>query len=207
MRRSVLLWTPIFFIFIANAGAQDEDDFPRFEVGVHGTTLNLPAVQEMPGAIGGRFGYNFTEWIGIDSEFNYFPVKDTTQCISVIDNRGIRIPCPTGNGGHFGETQMLAGIKTGIRMERIGVFAKLRPGFVHFTDRQHMEYFNNPSKWRFAFDVGGVVEIYLNRVAAIRIDMGETFINFGGYRSIGGYPSQKSTNHGFQGGIGLMLQF
>jgi hypothetical protein len=207
MGKAALLSTAIYFMFIAGAKAQDEDSVPRFEAGFHGTMLNLPAVQEMPGGIGGRFGYNFTDWIGIDSEFNYFPVKDTTQCIGIVDNRGIRIPCPSGNGGHFGETQMLAGIKAGIRAERIGIFAKIRPGFVHFSNRQHMEYFNDPSKWRFAVEVGGVVEFYLNRVAAIRIDAGETLINFGGYRSIGGYPSQKTINHGFQGGIGLMLRF
>jgi hypothetical protein len=207
MRKAALLSTVLFFIFIADARAQDKDDFPRFEVGFHSTILNLPAVQEMPGGFGGRFGYNFTDWIGIDSEFNYFPVKDTTQCIRTSGNGMVGSPCPSRNDGHFGETQMLAGIKAGIRAERVGIFAKIRPGFVHFSNRQHMEYFNSPGQWRFAFDVGGVVEFYLNRVAAIRIDVGETLINFGGYRSIGGYPSQKTTNHGFQGGIGLMLQF
>jgi hypothetical protein len=207
MRKAMLLSTAVFFILIAGAWAQDEDKFPRFEAGAHGTLFNLPAVQEVPGGFGGRFGYNFTDWIGIDSEFNYFPVKDTTQCLHIVDNRGIGSPCPSGNGGHFGETQMLAGIKTGIRMERVGIFAKVRPGFVHFTNRQHMEYFNNPGKWRFALDIGGVIEFYLNSVAAIRIDVGETLVNFGGYRSIGGYPSQKTINHGFQGGIGLMLRF
>ena len=197
----------LFYSLLAGAKAQDEDDFPRIEAGIHGTIFNLPAIQEMPGGFGGRFGYNFKDWIGIDSEFNYFPVKDTTQCISVVDNRGIRIPCPSGNGGHFGEAQMLAGIKTGIRAEKIGIFAKIRPGFVHFSDRQHMEYFNNPSKWRFALDIGGILEFYPNSVVAIRIDVGETLINFGGYRIIGGYPSQKTTNHGLQGGIGFMLRF
>jgi hypothetical protein len=206
MWKASLLSTATFFFFIAGARAQ-EDDFPRFEAGIHGTLLNLPAVGEMPGGFGGRFGYNFKEWIGIESEVNYFPVRDTTQCVGIVDNRGIRIPCHTGNGGYFGETQMLAGIKTGIRAERVGLFAKIRPGFVHFSNRQHMEYFNNPSPWRFALDVGGVFEIYLNSAAAIRIDLGETLINYGGYRSIGGYPSQKSTNHGFQGGIGFMFQF
>jgi hypothetical protein len=32
-------------------------------------------------------------------------------------------------------------------------------------------------------------------------------INFGGYSSIEGHPSQKTTNHGFQGGIGIMFRF
>ena len=194
-------------MLIAYARAQDEERFPRFEAGLHVTIINLPALGEMPSGVGGRFGYNLADWIGIDSEFNYFPVKDTTQCIGIVDNRGIRIPCSSGDGGHFGETEVFAGVKTGIRTERVGIFAKVRPGFIHFTDRQHMEYFNNPSQWRFALDVGGVVEIYFNRAAAIRIDFGETLINFGGYRSMAGYPSQKSTNHGFQGGIGLMFRF
>jgi hypothetical protein len=205
MRKTCFISTAIFFIVVACAQAQE--DFPRLEFGTHFTILDMPAVHEMPGGFGGRIGYNFLPWMGMDGEFNYFPVRDTTQCVQLSGGSMTGGPCASDDFGHFGEMQMFAGIKSGIRSDRFGIFGKIRPGFIHFSDRQHMEYYNNSSLWRFALDVGGVMEIYLNRFTAIRIDLGVTLVDFGGWKSIEGYPSQETINHGFQGGAGIMFQF
>lgn len=205
MRKTALLSAAVFFVAVSFAHAQE--DFPRLEFGTHFTILNMPAVHEMPGGFGGRAGYNFLPWMGIDGEFNYFPVRDKTQCVQLRGGSMTGSPCASNDSGHFGEMQMFTGIKSGIRSDRFGIFGKIRPGFIHFSDRQHMEYYNNPSLWRFALDVGCVMEIYLNRFAAIRIDLGETLVDFGGWKSIEGYPSQETINHGFQGGAGIMFQF
>src|SRR5260370_40452999 len=68
------------------------------------------------------------------------------------------------------KTEGLFGVKLGARTKRVGVFGKVRPGFVHFsnfgrpgivcTDRCPPQPPPNFSETDFALDVGGVVELY-----------------------------------------------
>jgi hypothetical protein len=84
-----------------------------FEVGAQFTSLTPGAKREV--GVGGRFGYNVTDHLAIETEVNYFPSSST---------RGF---APGGNilQGQFG-------LKAGKRWNRFGVFAKARPGFVSF---------------------------------------------------------------------------
>src|SRR5262249_3416358 len=86
-----------------------------------------------------------------------------------------------------GKTSALAGVKSGKRFDRFGAFAKARAGVWHF-DRTYT-----------AADLGGVFEYYASRHTAIRIDIGDTIIFYGG--------SALGTVHNFQPGIGFSYRF
>jgi len=199
--------SPFFlsFIFIfLTAGktqAQTEPDLPRLEVGIHYTSLHLAALQEWPGGFGGRFGYNLFEYVTLEGEYNYFPVREPKSTGSPA------FPAIRSGLSWFGESQVLFGIKAGIRIERFGFFGKVKPGLIYLTDRQNLQNLIDQSRLRFALELGGVFEYCLSPSVALRVDMGETLIDFGRYRAIGDYPSQKTPNRGFQAGVGIVFRF
>lgn len=103
----------------------------------------------------------------------------------------------------FGESQALLGVKGGIRIDRFGLFGKIKPGFVHFTGRQNLQLLNKQGRLRFALEAGGTLEYYLSPVVALRFDAGRTWIDFGGYRDSG----LKTRNWNFQAGGGPTFRF
>ncbi len=180
--------------------AQTQSDLPRCEVGAYFTSLHLPDIQEWPGGFGGRFGYNLFEYVALEGEFNYFPAHSPKTIGS-----GPSFP-PQSAVEWFGESQALFGIKSGIRIDRFGFFGKAKPGFIHMTDRQNLQLLNNQNRTRFALELGGVFEYYLSRSIVLRVDMGETMVDFGGYKPIGDYQP-RTHNWGFQAGGGLVFRF
>ncbi|HEY9401061.1 MAG TPA: hypothetical protein VIQ24_00105, partial [Pyrinomonadaceae bacterium] len=118
-----------------------------------------------------------------------------------------------------------------------GVFAKARPGFVHFSEGDLQERrdvacitifppprgcFEGKGRAHFAFDVGGVFEYYPSRRTLIRFDAGDTIIRLGEHRvpivinsdPASGAPRQavvvtapSETTHNFQGSIGFGFRF
>jgi hypothetical protein len=123
-----------------------------------------------PFGVGGRIGYNVTEWATVELEANIFPQH----------HRMI--------GGRI--TEVLGGMKVGRRGEHWGVFGKFRPGFAHFGYSEIIcnqiggtTFFSDVSpclvrKNHFAMDIGGVVEYYPNTHSFIRVDGGDTRIKF-----------------------------
>jgi hypothetical protein len=123
-----------------------------------------------PFGVGGRVGFNVTEWATVELEANIFPQH----------NRMV--------GGRI--TEVLGGMKVGRRGEHWGVFGKFRPGFAHFgyskiicNEIGGTTFFSNVSpclvgKNHFAMDIGGVVEYYPNHHSFIRVDAGDTRIKF-----------------------------
>lgn len=169
------------------AFAQTDDR--RIEVGGFLTHLSLTDSNgEGPVGLGGRFGYNFSKYVGLDAEIAHLPENGQ---------------------GAFGQTLVLAGAKAGVRSEKFGVFAKVRPGIVHFGGSRYNVFGNNqPTK--FALDVGGVVEFYPTKRSIIRVDAGDTIIAFGNDRFPSGTPNfiyEPGTSHNFQGSIGFGFRF
>ncbi len=170
--------------------AQDQHD-RRFEAGAQFSLVNLTWVNEYPGGLGGRFSYDLAHWnqfiLAPEIEANYFP-----------QNRL----------GHFGQTEMLAGIKTGIRAGRIGLFAKVRPGLMHFSGRQFETFHLGPST-NFALDMGGVFEYYTNSGIFFRIDMGDTVVYAPEpfFRSLPPFPGSTGNFHGLQTSLGMGFRF
>jgi hypothetical protein len=87
------------------------------------------------------------------------------------------------------QTQVRAGARAGIRLGRVAAFARVRPGFVHFTERflapdiGCVALFPPPEAClidatNFALDIGGTVEVSPSARTVIRVDIGDTLIRF-----------------------------
>jgi hypothetical protein len=145
----------------SNTMAQDNTrDTPRYELGVHITTLSVAERGDHDTSLGGRFTFNLNKYLSLEAEGNRF-----------LENR---------EGGGTNEDQGLFGLKAGIRKNKFGVFAKVRPGYTRFG---LLGTASGPNSFgqlhtRATVDVGGVVEYYPARHLALRLDVGDTMINF-----------------------------
>lgn len=145
----------------SNTMAQDNAaNTPRYEVGVHISTLSVAERGDHDTSLGGRFTYNLNDYLSLEAEGNRF--------------------LQTREGGGTNEDQGLFGLKAGIRKKNFGVFAKVRPGYTRFGLLGTTPGPNTfgQSHTRFTTDVGGVVEYYPHRNLAFRVDVGDTMINF-----------------------------
>jgi len=133
---------------------------PEIGIGVTGTHLHK--IDEAPVGIGGRVFLNFARTAAIDAEVTRYPNK----------------------------TSALAGLKSGLRFDRFGVFGKGRVGLWHFGRRE---------RTYLAADIGGVLEYYPSPHTAVRIDAGDTILFYGG-QALG-------TVHNFQPGIGFSYRW
>jgi hypothetical protein len=147
-------------VLLSAAEVCAQDGTPRFELGVHYTTLQLSEKNDHDGGPGIRFTYNLNDYIALEAEGNALP--------------------QTREGGGNNETQGFFGARAGIRKKRFGIFAKARPGFTTFY---LVGVTPGPNTFeeghtRLAMDVGGVFEYYPHRNIALRVDAGDTMIQF-----------------------------
>ncbi len=124
------------------------------------------------------------------------------------------------------------GIKAGKRLDKVGIFAKARPGFIYASKGDLQPRANTAciaifpppagcsetiSKTSPAFDLGGVVEVYPTKRTIVRFDVGDTIIRLG-ERNVSGsfnlFPSfvtvlrvPAETTHNFQASIGIGVRF
>jgi Outer membrane protein beta-barrel domain len=180
-------WAAIAMRPLASANARAQPSVGRTELGVQFTTINLNEFGEKPSGVGGRFGYNVSSHISLDTEVNHFPEN------------------PSGN---FGETLALFGVKVGKRFDRLGVFAKARPGVIHFGGGDFSQRLRD--KTHFAVDLGGVLEYRLSPHIFVRFDLGDTIIAFRGatfLSAVSPGPTRLGTIHSLQASIGLGIRF
>lgn len=124
-----------------------------------------------------RVGYNITDDLAVEAEGNFYPRR--------------RYGISTTVGGY--PSQFQAGVKYGRRFERFGVFAKARPGFMHFSSVSHVTgvetftfegqtfffpTFEQRGRTYFSFDAGGVFEFYPSERLFTRFDVGDTMIRY-----------------------------
>lgn len=175
-------------------------DAPRFEIGGQFSSLlplNKPSSQfdDVEGftsgqviepGFGTRFTYNVTNNIALEAEGNFFPGR----------YKDFDVP-----SGHIYQGQF--GGKVGKRFKKVGLFLKLRPGFVRFTRVSQLtdlrlKTFLHPSTGQevqlenaefrigkatyLSTDAGGVVEFYPSKRVVTRLDVGDTIIRYGIYR-------------------------
>ena len=170
---------------------QAQSETPKVELGAHYTVLRLRDFDTTDSGVGGRLTFNITDGFALEGELNVFPEKRVNFANPFyLDSR---------------RTQGLFGVKYGIRSEKAGIFGKLRPGFIHFgegtADPDILTILPIPptaSSTEFALDAGGVFELYPSRSVALRFDVGDTIIRFGGL----GF-----TSHNLQVGAGVALRF
>jgi hypothetical protein len=197
----------------------------RFEVGMQFSSfvLNLP-----PSGFGGpsfapfnegsnaeaggglRVGYNVTDNLAVEAEGNFYPRR--------------RYGLSTTVGGY--PSQFQAGVKYGRRFERFGIFAKARPGFMHFSRVPYVTgvetftfegqtfffpTFDSKGRTYFSFDAGAVIEFYPSDRIFTRIDVGDTMIRYPERDAIGLFstappprrPAELRHNLQVTAGIGL----
>jgi hypothetical protein len=151
--------------------------------------------------LGGRFVYPLFPHVDFDSDLIIWPNNQAS----------------TGTW-----IQGLFGFKMGQRFQRVGVFAKVRPGFMHFRKDpfgranpsggsilggRNFAHTTDPS-----VDVGGVLEYYTSRGIVLRFDLGDTIISYG-KRSVFVSPLQPPIERGgfrtdnWQGTFGLSFKF
>jgi hypothetical protein len=207
--------------------AKPKREVPRFEIGGQFTSLwvnpHSPSCFDLcvigfdrsytePGG-GARFTYNPINNIGVEAEVNAFP-------------RDHREPTFFGLSGRNFQTQF--GVKAGKRFKKLGLFGKLRPGFVSFSKVSHLVststidfggrqftigHFEEKGARFFSTDLGGVVEFYPSRRLVTRIDVGDTVIRYGEILvpgiSLSGAIRRvpAETRHNFQIAVGFGVRF
>ena len=192
----------ILLAFAQPASAQDDER--KFEVGGQFTVANLsngrgsvvtrigctpPCIlmtqtsfsneRGIEPGVGARLGYSLNRYLTVEAEVNLFP-----------RDRGEFDPDFTGGR----KVQGLFGAKAGRRFESVGVFAKARPGFVHFRrgDLRQREgiacilevppplgCYEGTGRTDFAVDIGGVFELYPSKRTIVRFDVGDTILRTG----------------------------
>lgn len=159
--------------------------------GSHASTVNGEQRTTDVG-IGGRISFNVAKWLVLESELNFFPRQFATS-----PNR----------------TQALFGVKTGRRFGKVGLFAKVRPGVMHFSEGQYSSSFGGIvrvlGKTVFAMDVGGVIEINHSRRIFTRLDFGDTMLRTTDRLTTNGsaFTEVSRVKHGFQFSAGIGFRF
>lgn len=157
----------------------DDEKVPTYEIGGQIFFFGSHDLGNGGGA-GSRFTYNLNNHIAFDSEVNFF-LPDEGPPYAV---------------------QSLFGIKAGKRIKKLGIFAKVRPGF------QTNFVVNERERAKFALDVGGVVEYYPNRHVVLRFDAGDVIIPFRNDVVGPEYVAQRlGTTHNFQYTLGVGIRF
>lgn len=157
-------------------------DYPRWEAGAQLVLINLDTVGESPGGAGGRISYFVNRFMAVEGEANRF-FED-----------------PSGN---FGHTEVLGGVRSGYWIGPFGIFAKVRPGLMHLGGGTASR---NPGRVNhFALDLGGVIMIGRRR-AGMRIDAGDTIINWGSQPFVTGVQLPVK-RHNRQLSAGFVVRF
>ena len=172
----------------SSQSASTDERVRRFEAGIQFSSLilNPPSSDFGFGSLGveaeagggARFGFNATDDLAFEVEGNFYPRR--------------RFGNSTAIGGYPSQAQ--AGVKYGRRFERFGLFAKARPGIVHFSsvaevsgyesvtflsgDTFFFPNFRFTGKTYFSMDVGGVLEFYPSKRILTRFDVGDTMIRY-----------------------------
>jgi hypothetical protein len=172
-----------------------QSDEPKIDVGIHFTTLRLTEFNTSDPGVGGRIGFNLNKRIALEGEIDFL-LRDLILSDKL--------------------TQGLFGVKAGWRARKLGVFGKARPGFVHFNETLIVcpAIFPPPLSCTvggttpFAFDLGGVLEIYPSHRTVLRFDGGDTMIRFERFRLISsGWAREHFVSHNPQFSVGASYRF
>ena len=127
MNRTSVLTAVISVFLLHSAAFSQSQDLPKFELAGEFTTLersDFGSGRTEPG-LGGRFTYNLNRTFSLEAAGYFFP-KECFRCV----NQGRVI-------------QAVGGLKAGKRFESGGIFGKVRPGIVSFSDGEfNLSYFD-----------------------------------------------------------------
>ena len=198
MKNLLLLFFTI--CFLSHSGNQNvfaQSDAPKVEVGAHYTLLGFSEFDTTDSGVGARLTFNLTNSFAVEGEFNFFPEK----------RRHFIEPFYINSQRYQG----VFGAKYGMRKDKFGIFAKLRPGFIRFSEgpidpsiRTLVAVPNTFRSTEVILDWGGVFELYLSRHTMLRFDVGDTIIFFGN-STVSNNPG--FTSHNVQLNIGFGFRF
>jgi len=192
-------------VCLAAGNAAAQTAVPRFEVGGHFSTLRIGEAGNTNAGIGGRAGYDFSRWLAVEAETSFFP-RDR------IDVEMGVAPITTTRWSRR-RLEGFFGPKVGVRGERVGAFAKVRPGFVMLTntglgcagDICPLILLPRPEyRTEFALDLGGIFEFYPTPRSIARFDLGTTAIR---HRSQGVPPCRDCTTKNLSTSLGVGFRF
>jgi hypothetical protein len=187
-RFSTALFPALCFFAFLSSQVLAQSDVTKFEVGGFLSAIHMTeSTGEGPVGFGGRFSYNFNKYVAFDGDLSTYPQN------------------PSGN---FGQTLASAGVKAGLRSRKIGVFAKAKPGVIHFGGRAFRAS-HNGSRDYFSFDVGGVLEYYSNSQVLVRLDISDNIIDFREDLFNRGFPTPERPGiaHNRQLSFGVSFRF
>jgi hypothetical protein len=147
------------------APALAQSPYSRIELGAQTSVMtgNYDSGLDSDFGFGGRFTYNFSRYIALDTQLDFYPSQHRSPDFQ--------------EGGQ--RLAGFAGMKAGWRRNKFGLFWKVRPGFLSFSEVPEL---NTPEFRRvthLALDLGGVLELYPSRRILIRIDAGEMLARYG----------------------------
>jgi hypothetical protein len=158
--------------------------------------------------VGARASYALTRWLAADAEFSFFP-RDRAE-FGFGD--GVAPVAPGFTEYHRRRVTLFAGPKAGVRSERLGVFAKARPGFTRLFDRGlgcsgdicALILLARPVyRTELAIDLGGVVEVYPSSGSLLRFDLGTAIVR---HRSLAP-PCNDCTTRNLSSSLGVGWRF
>lgn len=192
--------------FISTAPALAQSRGRGGDVAIQATMLRLSDGDATNAGVGGRLTFDISRWGALDAEISFFPKDDFT--------RATLTPLPGRFVYQRNRTEGFLGIKAGHRGDRVGVFAKARPGFTRLIGKRlgcHGDVCSLflpspfPPEYRteFAFDLGAIVEFYPSARIFSRIDLGDVMIR---HRS-DPPPCSDCTSHNFASRLGVGFRF
>jgi len=210
----------VALLLFAGSDVSAQSDTPRYEVGAQFSLIRFGDLDITEPGFGGRFTYNINDHLAVEAEGNFFH-RNAKSFGGFVLQGGRKI-------------EALFGVKAGVRTRRLGVFGKVRPGFVHFSNFEKPEALGivcagsctvpappfNFSETDVAVDLGGVIELYPSRRTIVRFDVGDTIVHSGSGKTIvlpgitqfPGFTSPtkdivRSTSHNLQFSIGIGFRF
>jgi len=219
-RTSVTFVILLCVSFGALKGKAQTDELPKFEVGVHFTSITKPSFgngDTEPG-LGGRLTYNINRSVAVEAVGNFFPHSCRFCGGNAADNSG-------------NISQGFFGVKAGKRFDKWGIFVKARPGITSFSkgDGTYVATGGPLSAFPFQFvqkranhfaaDLGAVLEFYPTRRLVTRFEGGDTLIRYGArqtnlptFDGAGNFTlvpisTRSETRHNFQFSAGVGWRF
>jgi hypothetical protein len=198
-KHSIGLAATILWIFAAAANAQ-EAPTPRYEIGAQVASPYLREFSHVLGrrseiSVGGRFTLNLNNLLAAEAQADLYPDD------KFFDDRR--------------KIQGLFGIRAGVRKGRVGLFGKVRPGFIHVRDRLRCFIpegcapgvdLGHVGRFWLALDAGAVIEVYPSQRVALRVDAGDLFVRRFNSTDGTGRRSYYSS-HNLQTVVGAALRF
>ena len=190
----------LFALTATRAQGQSATDEYKAEVGMFYTGINLKGFGGTINGLGGRFGYRIHKYLVVDAEASFMPETHL------------------GNNQVGQKVQGFIGLKAGGRSRYVGVFAKARPGLMFIGEvtsglncsGNGFTTICSPSHNNFAFDAGGVLELYPSSRTIIRFDAGDTIVRIRN-ATVGipftNPPATTNTTHNFQFSVGFGYRF